>query len=506
MYYCSLINRFAFDDIQHRLSITYGTDLVGNQAAEAAFLFALSGITSVSIYDHLTQIAYQELCRCGPRSSFKPKHIFHMVEKLAAAGIVINRNQASLENDEPISPSSSSTMELLAQKAVSILETKGFCKKDQTILQLLSNGDFDLFSERVPLWLWRFSSKQKKIKPDSATNQFSNSQTNENCVRNNQLDWSLCFQDPKKPLIIDVGCGMGLSILGLSTVKRDSKMKTIKDEIKSNNFTSQIVLPWDQCNYLGADLNDLFIGYARGIAMRWGLLNKRIHFATTSAENILEQVYSSYPGPVQLIMIQYPTPYRLQSIPYIVSNDKNKQIEMENDIVIEDVISESQKERGYNPQLPLDHRVGFMVSANLLSLSSNILNKCKGGYLLLQSNCEDVAVTMKKMAQNITSLQCCIDDELITKYGINKNQNNDFNVDLSTVMKSNGRKERDHLPRRTQEWVNMGGERAEGLGWYSRSLIPKRGTTETELQCILAEIPIHRCLFQSDGTICQQIT
>jgi hypothetical protein len=104
--------------------------------------------------------------------------------------------------------------------------------------------------------------------------------------------------------------------------------------------------------------------------------------------------------------------------------------------------------------------------------TAKLLKKSGGGHLLLQSNCEDVAVTMRNVATNVG--MTCIDA-----------------VRPVTSLDDGGR-----LPQRTQEWIRLGGERAIGPEWSSVSLLPARCTTETEVACELENTPIHRCLME----------
>lgn len=460
------------DNAKKRLSLTLGTDLVGNQAADAAFLFAQSGISSSTLYDRLTQISYEELCRCGARASFKAKHVIHMVEKLAAAGIRIHPHDDN-NNDDTVH--SSSMMAKIAKKAALLLEQKGFGfdrkkENEASIVRSLLSKKFDLFSDRVPLWLWRFSSKQKKVKSTTKSSfDYTTSVSQERRdfkdksimhICGDNKEWVNMFSNATKPLVIDVGCGMGLSILGLATLGTEY-ITTEEDEEKTSKLWNQWNL--SECNFLGADLNSQFVGYANGIATRWKIRGENVQFVVASAQDILEKVYYTYPGPVQLIMLQFPTPYRLQ---------------------IPSKSEEEKMDREYNPQLPSGPGTGFMVSEKLLRTVSNIVSSTKNshtkGYLLLQSNCEDVAVTMRKMTESITSLSCCVDPQLVPP----------VTKALEACTYDNQK-----LPRRTLEWISMGGTRAQGPGWSAESILPRKGSTETELLCTLEGTPIHRCIF-----------
>jgi len=369
-----------------------------------------------------------------------------MMEKLAAAGMTLNASYQKYGT-------SHATMTQIAQEALYLLDKKGFYNDDYSFLQSLVSSTFDLCSDRTPLWLWRFSSKQTKITPTQSL-----SLANSTKSSLNDIDWFNLFEDNTKPLIVDLGCGMGVSTLGLSTLQSDGLNGKLKQTFIDGNIYN---LDWSKHNFLASDLNAQFIAYAQGIATRWGILGKHIQFLVSSTEDLLSAVNEHYPGPVKLIMIQFPTPYRLQ--PSTSSGDPEIGIE---------------NQRGYNPQLPLDPKVDFMANEQVLRTTGKILSRNINSYLLLQSNCEDVAVTMRKATEEVTSLKCCIDkSNMVTETD---------NVHHQQV-----------LPRRTKEWMNMGGKRAEGPGWSAVPFVPNRGATETELICQLEGTPIHRCMFKS---------
>ena len=121
-----------------------------------------------------------------------------------------------------------------------------------------------------------------------------------------------------------------------------------------------------------------------------------------------------------------------------------------------------------------------MVSEQLLSLVHDVLVKSQGR-LLLQSNCEDVAVWMRNRA--------C--DELNGGFSFIEE---DFSPPWNPTPPSAPR-----IPQRTADWISMGGERANGPGWISQPVLPRLGATETEVACILNGIPVHRCVLVPRG-------
>jgi hypothetical protein len=390
----------------HRLRLSLGTDIRGRISSDAAFCFAMAGVTRPEIYEVLATISKQELNRIGRRPSFPSKSILQIVEKLAAAGI---------QGPE---------VEQVYHLAAELLALKG--EHDDIVVSLRGTGKeaFGLHSTRPLLWLWRFAARQTKAKvpqkgpADSA----SDGQT----VAFDKLE---DFEDSSRPLIVDVGSGMGVSLLGLASNK-DLYSSSSSGPLSENDY--------NQCNFVGGDLSQILTGYSRGIALRWGVA-RRTQFVWKPADALLQDV-KSYPGKVAMIMIQFPTPFRLP------------------------------KKTDGNPQLPSDASSGFMVSLDLLQSASGILQH-SGGYLLLQSNCEDVAVVMRDMAVNQVGMMCVDAEFPVTRLGVGS-----------------------HLPQRTCEWIAMGGERPVGPSWSAKPLLPRQCQTETEVACELQGTPVHRCL------------
>ena len=170
-----------------------------------------------------------------------------------------------------------------------------------------------------------------------------------------------------------------------------------------------------------------------------------------TAEFLLERV-KSYPGSVHRILIQFPTPYRLADSSDTSSYNDNTLIEA----------------KGGNSQLPSTVEDGFMVNPNLLRQCAEVLRPTSGT-LLLQSNCEDVAVWMRSTA--------CETAGFVGQDA------------LRSVEEIAGTP-----TRRTLSWVAMGGDRATGPGWSRVPILPQTGRTETEIACIVHDKPVHRCI------------
>ena len=397
---------------KRRLALTLGTDIRGSTSADAAFAFALAGIKDKELYQTLAFIACQELRRVGQRPSFRSKYVLTIVEKLAAAG---------LKGEE---------VRWLHQCAADCLDFKQ--EHHEAVEILRSQNVFDLLSPHPLLWIWRYASKQTKVSPSDRSEESQQQKKTEGAIV-----WENRFGNPNKPLILDIGCGMGVSLLGLATLDNVDKSFENSDEgklIEANR--------WLDGNFLGCDLSAKAIRYAQSIAERWNISN-HVDFVCMSAFDILDQLSSSQER-VALAMIQFPTPYKL------TSSDGNS-------------------------QLPQNEEDGFMASKELLGRLRHLL-KSSGGLLLIQSNCEDVAVAMLNMAKEVGFQDVVVPSP---------------NEGAEDEQEEGGR-----VPQRTIAWVQKGGARARGQSWSSKPLLPPRAATETEVACAMKGTPVHRCLLR----------
>ena len=450
------------------------TSLRGRKAADAAFWFALAGTTDAELFDLLALVCTKELHRFGAKPTCRAKDIAQMMDRFAAAGIRSGQHPG---------------LEAIAKQCLELKQQEQQQQQQQDNAESLSHsaysGLLELHSDRTLLMLWKFSARQKKQQSflQSARKHWEHQQRKENKGSGGDtiaappsihgeppetFSWNDRFEDPTKPLILDVGCGLGISLLGLASLPECKTHRGTENNGEGSQETAGVqILNQDElknCNMLGVDLSGLAIGYAQGIAERWDL-GHRLQFEVDNAEALLQKVLDSYPGPVSLCLIQFPTPYRLPQAP-----SKN---------------SETSGAVNGNSQLPDSAYEGFMVSPNLLQLVQEVLsnNKYKpnikrndaiAGKLLLQSNCEDVALWMQQ-----TAVQ-----------GGYKSSIASIPLDIA---------QNDNLPQRTKNWIAIGGERAVGKFWNSEPLLPQRGSTETEVACRLNNTPVHRCLLTLSG-------
>ncbi|GMI33659.1 hypothetical protein TeGR_g8695, partial [Tetraparma gracilis] len=87
------------------------------------------------------------------------------------------------------------------------------------------------------------------------------------------------------PLVLDLGCGLGVSLLALSADPAAPPR-----------------------NYLGVDLDAGKVRFARATASRRG---SPAAFVRDDALRAASLLAAGYPGPLSLALLQYPTPYSL---------------------------------------------------------------------------------------------------------------------------------------------------------------------------------------------------
>lgn len=366
-----------------------------------------------SLFKSLCCVGTHELKRIGFRTSCKSKHILHMVEKFAASGI----------EGEFVSE--------LFHLAGVCLETKGH--NDISLIGQLKRNDFGFGSQRSLVWLWRFSSRQTKLTP-----RCSNEET--------FLDWNEIFHDTSKPLVVDLGSGMGSSLLNLATLNITNDAMTC---LFDKDGTLQ--MPWLGFNYAGAELNQAMVNFGNAIITRGTFSQRkgRVHFFCMPAQEFLDQL-KRYPGRIALVMINFPSPYR-----FVAGNAGNS-------------------------QLPSMQSGRFMVTRQVLQSISALLSKSDGnGFFLFQTKCEDIVVHVKNECLGFAGME-----PVPCKHSVR-------HIDCQYIM-------RGQRPKRLDDWLQMNPsvERAQGIIYSSTSLLPPKGLPETEAQCILDGTVVHRIIFR----------
>ena len=214
------------------------------------------------------------------------------------------------------------------------------------------------------------------------------------------------FDEPERPLVVDLGCGYGTSIVGLGRLNiardvqgdsgtpygdRAAAPRTTMDEAMAGTAAGTRKT-MAEANYLGVDLNTAALAYARATIARSNLTD-RVAVVAADCEELLHALETSYPGPVVVIMCQFPTPYRLDD-----GQEGSGEVDR----------SDSGGRGGGNPMLPSFDE--FLVTEALVNQSGTLLQRT-GGLLLLQSNAEDVAQRMADLvedsfASDLTPVPC----------------------------------------------------------------------------------------------------
>ncbi|XP_047981779.1 phosphoglycerate kinase-like isoform X1 [Salvia hispanica] len=95
------------------------------------------------------------------------------------------------------------------------------------------------------------------------------------------VDWSVVYDDPMRPLVVDVGSGNGLFLFGMGRRRNDM-------------------------NFLGLEMNAKLVDRCLDDVHQHGTHN--VHFIATNATSTFRSIVSSYPGDLFLVSIQCPNP------------------------------------------------------------------------------------------------------------------------------------------------------------------------------------------------------
>ncbi|CAE7657279.1 unnamed protein product, partial [Symbiodinium sp. CCMP2456] len=272
----------------------------------------------------------------------------------------------------------------------------------------LKKGVYSLHSERPLRWLFRHATRQgrKSIPPVEAAD----------------LSESVkALSSGTQSLVVDLGCGFGVSSLGLAV----------------SGF-----------GVLAVDASAHCVGFARSVAKRWRLSPRKLGIVHADAEQALLTVTKEYLGNVSWVLINFPTPF--------ANLDSNGS----------DAFSSG------NSHLPRSiSSDDFMANKRMIRAARDCLLKRGGsGMLLVQSNVEDLAVSLRDLAE-ADGWEAVVDGSLGPEVS------------------------KDHASwrsRRQKQHELRGGGRALGPGWLASSPLPRLATTETEAHYMAEQMSIHR--------------
>lgn len=396
--------------------------LIARKCSEALCNFTLAGGASPALASVLLNTIASCLLSTFTQHSYSPKcdDYQHISEYLAICGYTGQDDIFKLHIHHYVE------LILLNKKTLSASELTAFetytleCKREG------SAGFWLHMSTGKPLErLWSYSSKKKKLREGSTqlspgTRRF----------KGGACDWraDLAGLDTSRPLVIDLGCGYGVSLLGLAYV----------DSSRTRN-------------YIGCDLSTVAVAYAKSISERWNLTGT-CRFCVAPVEELVAWLTESYKGRVEFVLVQFPTPYKL--VAPVPCNAATAKIG--------------------NAQLPSADEC-FMVTQTLVDGVLRLLHP--GGSLYVQSNVEDVAVSVKhKVEQSDVSPSWSYGSE-------------------EKAQRVEGASKEKVGTQRQLLWASMGGELAVGEGWLSASPLSASARTETEAAYDISGKPVHRIMW-----------
>lgn len=445
--------------IRENSELTFAKDLElsGRSFSDAAFTLSLRGVEDTEVYNELVIGAKKELERCAHRASFRLIDIMLMAEKFAAAGVTDDSFYA-----------------LAAEKMRSKEATADDDSNEDirsTMIEKLETGHYNLLEDRPLLTLFRHAARQAKAglqavdspSPPSVNSKFSR--------HVNSL-----FEDPTLPLVVDLGCGYGVSMIGIAHQEGNDAVKY-------------------RYNCLGVDMSQEAIDYAQGVSTRWGMA-KHCQFVVADALSSLKWV-ESYEGPVEYILCQFPTPFAL------LTEDQANEGEEE---------ERGDKDSG-NAQLPdMDT---FIISQEIVDEAGQVLSKKQGKGFVVQSQVEDVMVTVKAMVEAVGNVHDGRKLRVPTSPGemldavpwpVETGEEGSADpatewLSLDTLLERStiqAQREGSRLRKYLSSSGASGGlcERAFGAGYLRENPLGKGGRTETEVMCIFEDKPVHRVAFR----------
>ena len=239
--------------------------------------------------------------------------IIMLCERFAAAGV---RNRRLFDT---AAEKIESKLERITGKARRSIDDNDSNSKNQiallkNALARLRGGTFGLMDDRALALLWRHSARQQKSGRQVESNSGNHvvHQNDGNHKEIERLRDPITFLDPLLPLVIDLGCGYGTSLLGLCEVQRRATMNG-KNNGRDDGDANRIIF-----NFLGVDMSRESIRYARSVSHRWfpddGVVAGCCRFLEADCESALDWVLREYPGPVHWVLCQFPSPYRLRDM------------------------------------------------------------------------------------------------------------------------------------------------------------------------------------------------
>lgn len=127
--------------------------------------------------------------------------------------------------------------------------------------------------------------------------------------------WEAVFADPALPLQVDVGCGSGRFVLirALRLAGHSGSVDVVDQELPvsevdiAEHATQSCASSVPRANVLGLEIRHKLVDRAQAWAERLRLTN--CSFLFTNATVSWQSLLGSYPGPIELVTMQFPDPH-----------------------------------------------------------------------------------------------------------------------------------------------------------------------------------------------------
>jgi SAM-dependent methyltransferase len=408
----------------------------------------------------------------------------------------------------------------------------------------LESGHYSLLSDRPLFALFRFAARQSKhgrqrVYDDSDSDEDEEEEEGDNGPQSHDedndlsgdpgsfpssselcnselpadMDVNTLFLDPTLPLVLDLGCGYGVSLLGLSYthIQEPSSLKY---------------------NYLGCDMSARAMNFANGISQRWGMQAQCVFIVSDIVRGL--EMFQKYSGCIHWVSINFPTPYRQSMIPDVMQNYSLLANNTEDGVSSTSELSSSAVQ--CNSQLP-SLISDFMVTSEVYQLLETLVtpsltsNRQQKAFLYLQSNVQDVAIVMNGMLhaywrqQQASGVIKHLSILSETDASFESEMGDDDTSSLALALPSKKRQKLEdvapHLPTKRQlYWSETEGGKITLTGfvndlstktvtlkesaefWLEKSPLPSLAKTETEVMCKYKNKAVYRQLF-SFSSSCQ---
>ena len=358
-----------------------------------------TGLTE-NIFDILAHVSLKEIQRkASRRSTRKISEVLQVVEKIIASGTTVNNSGGGKYVQE--------LFDTILQHVEETMDDSKFSLPSSLLVTIeeIRQSKFALTSPRSIIWLYRkFNTLYPRITEADVTSSLSLQTLTRN--GSNPSSSSSCstilnrFDNPNQPLVVDIGCGLGISLLGLASTATSSSSSSSSgiNQGYEEEPLSPSLLPinWTNCNYIGGDVHPNAISWAQTICNRWKLSNKLqflhvtsitllqylLTLLTNDGENVDIPITTMTEPTIKLILLQFPTPWKLKEngnlyLPSSQDDDKFMANESMLSLIVQILIIQQKKRQQQQGQ-----------TTQACCSSSSL----EASYLLVQSNCEDVAL------------------------------------------------------------------------------------------------------------------